>query len=82
MSNIDSASLPPCKAELYQHLLQVRYVTKFLKSAPLKTSSSLSPLASGCIINDDKYDFVWFAGEQFPSSVADIIIKTKVLFMI
>ncbi|GFU92583.1 uncharacterized protein TNCV_4795121 [Trichonephila clavipes] len=35
--------------------------------------------ASGWIVNDDKYDFVWFAGEQFPSSVADIVIKKPTL---
>ncbi|KAG5866938.1 hypothetical protein JTB14_014495 [Gonioctena quinquepunctata] len=26
-------------------------------------------------MNDDKYDFIWFVGEQIPSLVADIIIK-------
>ncbi|GFT19981.1 uncharacterized protein TNCV_4993971 [Trichonephila clavipes] len=41
-------------------------------------SSSLPP-SSGWIVNDDKYDFVWFAGEQFPSSVADIVIKKLTL---
>ncbi|GFY53966.1 uncharacterized protein TNIN_126631 [Trichonephila inaurata madagascariensis] len=41
-------------------------------------SSSLPP-SSRCIINDDQYDFVWFAGEQIPSSVADIIIKKPLL---
>ncbi|GFS64407.1 uncharacterized protein TNCV_3955781 [Trichonephila clavipes] len=35
--------------------------------------------ASGWIVNDDKYDFVWFAGEQFPSLVADIVIKKPTL---
>ncbi|GFU86407.1 TRAS3 protein [Trichonephila clavipes] len=74
--SFDSSSLPPCKAELYQHLLRVRYVTKFWRNAHLKNPSSLSPLASGWIVNDDKYDFVWFAGEQFPSSAADIVIKS------
>ncbi|GFY45360.1 uncharacterized protein TNIN_273471 [Trichonephila inaurata madagascariensis] len=54
--SFDSSSLPRCKAELYHHLLRVRYVTKFRKNAHLKTSS-LPPLASGCIINDNKYDF-------------------------
>ncbi|GFT36294.1 uncharacterized protein TNCV_3464601 [Trichonephila clavipes] len=77
--SFDSSSLPPCKAELYQHLLRVRYVTKFGRNAHLKIPSSLSPLASGWIVNDDKYDFVWFAGEQFPSSVADIVIKKPTL---
>ncbi|GFT78002.1 uncharacterized protein TNCV_2820261 [Trichonephila clavipes] len=37
-------------------------------------SSSLPP-SSGWIVNDDKYDFVWFAGDQFPSSAVDIVIK-------
>ncbi|GFS49513.1 uncharacterized protein TNCV_2968181 [Trichonephila clavipes] len=37
-------------------------------------SSSLPP-SSGWIANDGKYDFIWFAGEQFPSSVASIVIK-------
>ncbi|GFV11584.1 uncharacterized protein TNCV_975741 [Trichonephila clavipes] len=75
--SFDSSSLPPCKAELYQYLLRVRYVTKFWRNAHLKNPSSLSPLASGWIVYDDKYDFVWFAGEQFPSSAADIFIKVK-----
>ncbi|GFV96405.1 hypothetical protein TNCV_2869821 [Trichonephila clavipes] len=35
--------------------------------------------ASGWIVNDDKYDFVWFAGEQFPLSVAGIVIKKPTL---
>ncbi|GFX87618.1 uncharacterized protein TNCV_2465111 [Trichonephila clavipes] len=77
--SFDSSSLPPCKAELYQHLLRVRYVTKFWRNAHLKNPSSLSPLASGWIVIDDKYDFVWFAGEQFPSSAADIVIKKPTL---
>ncbi|GFU43977.1 uncharacterized protein TNCV_1878531 [Trichonephila clavipes] len=77
--SFDSSNLPPCKAELYQHLLRVRYVTTFWRNVHLKNLSFLSPLASGWIINDDKYDFVWFAGEQFPSSVADIVIKKPTL---
>ncbi|GFW52624.1 uncharacterized protein TNCV_2392041 [Trichonephila clavipes] len=36
-------------------------------------------IASGWIVNDDKYDFVWFTGEQFPSSAADIVIKKPTL---
>ena len=75
--NFDSSSLPPCKAELQQHLLRVRYVTKLWKNAHLKHPTSLSPVASGWTINDDKYDFVWFVGEQLPSQVADIIIQSK-----
>ncbi|GFX93246.1 uncharacterized protein TNCV_4761251 [Trichonephila clavipes] len=76
--SFDSSSLPPCKAELYQNLLRVRYVTKFWRNAHLKNPSSLSPIASGWIV-DDKYDFVLFAGEQFPSSAADIVIKKPTL---
>ncbi|GFU17460.1 uncharacterized protein TNCV_4827191 [Trichonephila clavipes] len=79
--NFDSSSLPPCKAELYQHLLRVRNVTKFWRNAHLKNPSSLSPLASWWIV-DDKYDFVWFAGEQFPSSAADIVIKSDVSLLV
>ncbi|GFW13417.1 uncharacterized protein TNCV_1879191 [Trichonephila clavipes] len=75
--SFDSSSLPPCKAELYQHLLRVRYMTKFWRNAHLKNPSSLSPLASGWIVNDDKYDFVRFSREQFPSSAADIVIKNS-----
>lgn len=37
------------------------------------------PTASGLITNDDKYEFIWLAGEMFWTSVADIIIKNKVL---
>ncbi|GFW49752.1 uncharacterized protein TNCV_358551 [Trichonephila clavipes] len=45
-----------------------------------RSFNSLSlPPSSGWIVNDDKYDFVWFAGEQFPSSAADIVIKKPTL---
>ncbi|KAL3266798.1 hypothetical protein HHI36_010952 [Cryptolaemus montrouzieri] len=77
--NFDSSSLPPCKAELLQHFLRVRYVTKLWRNAHLKHPTSLSPVASGWTINDDKYDFVWFVGDQLPSSVADIIIRNDTL---
>ncbi|CAH2015292.1 unnamed protein product [Acanthoscelides obtectus] len=75
--NFDSSSLPPCKAELQQHLLRVRYVTKLWRNAHLKHPTSLSPVASGWTIKDNKYDFVWFLGEQLPSSIADIIIQNE-----
>ncbi|GFW09387.1 uncharacterized protein TNCV_2066451 [Trichonephila clavipes] len=77
--SFDSSSLPPRKTEFYQHLLRVWYVTKFWRNPHLKNPSSLSPLASGWIVSDDKYDFIWFAGEQFPSSVAGIVIKKPTL---
>ncbi|XP_045463775.1 uncharacterized protein LOC123673332 [Harmonia axyridis] len=77
--NFDPSSLPPCKAELYQHLLRIRYVTKFWRNAHLQHPTSLSPQASGWTINDDKYDFIWFVGEQLPSFIADIIIKDNSL---
>ncbi|GFV57774.1 uncharacterized protein TNCV_1565821 [Trichonephila clavipes] len=60
-------------------IVLVRYVTKFWRNAHLKNLSSLSPLASGWIVNDDTYDFVWFAREQFPLSVAGIVIKKPTL---
>ncbi|KAL3282537.1 hypothetical protein HHI36_005717 [Cryptolaemus montrouzieri] len=59
--------------------LRVRYVTKLRRNAHLKHPTSLSPVASGWTINDDKYDFVWFVGDQLPSSVADIIIRNDTL---
>ncbi|VVC99246.1 unnamed protein product [Leptidea sinapis] len=52
--NCDPSSLPPpCKSELYQHLLRVRYVTKFWRNAHLKHPTYLSPQASSWTINDD-----------------------------
>lgn len=76
--NFDPSSLPPSKTELHQHLLRVRYVTKFWRNAHLKHPTSLSPQASGWTIHNDKYDFIWFVGEQLPTLVADIIIKGKI----
>ncbi|CAH1111429.1 unnamed protein product [Psylliodes chrysocephalus] len=78
--NFDSSSLSPCKVELQQHSLRVRHVTKFWRNAHLKYPTSLSPLACGWTMNDNKYDFVWFLGDQLPSLVADIIVQdSKVL---
>lgn len=67
--NLDSCSFPPCKAESQQHLLRVPYVTKIWRNAHLKHPTSLSPMAFGLAINGDKYDFVWFLGEQFKVSM-------------
>lgn len=41
------SSLPPCTAELKQHLLRVRYVTKLWRNAHIKHPIFLSPVASG-----------------------------------
>ncbi|KAK0177098.1 hypothetical protein PV328_001177 [Microctonus aethiopoides] len=71
--NFDSSSLPPCKAELYQHLLWVRYITMLWRNAHSKHLTSLSPDASSWTVTDNKYDFIWFVGDQLPSLVADIM---------
>lgn len=79
LKNFDPSSLPPCKTELRQHLLRVRYVTQLRSNAYLKYPTSLSPETCGWSINDDKYELVWFLGDQLPSSVADIILQGKYL---
>lgn len=75
--NFDSSNLPPCKSELRQHFLRARYVTKFWRNVHMKDPSPLLPEDCGWTRNGDKYDFIWFLGDQLPSTVADVIIQGK-----
>lgn len=42
--NYDATNLPPCKTELYPHLLRALYITTIWRNAHLKSSTSLLPV--------------------------------------
>ncbi|GFT84356.1 hypothetical protein TNCV_1609891 [Trichonephila clavipes] len=69
---IDSHSSMPIELQLPNNVLS-RVLSAYQKFVEETRQ------ASRWIINDDNYDLVWFAGEQFSSSVADIVIKKPTL---
>ncbi|OXU16633.1 hypothetical protein TSAR_013301 [Trichomalopsis sarcophagae] len=62
-----------CKSEEYQKAFTD--LANVWTNATKKIASDLNPLNHGWVINDNKYDFLWFTGAQFPETVRDIILE-------
>lgn len=69
----DASNLPPCKAELHQHLLRTQYITSIWRNAHLSTPTYLLPGSQGWTLKDDTYEFKWFEGDCMPQTVMDAI---------
>ncbi|XP_044587230.1 uncharacterized protein LOC123266847 [Cotesia glomerata] len=69
----DASNLPPCKAELHQHLLRTQYITSIWRNAHLCTPTYLFPGTHGWTLQDDAYEFKWFEGDCMPQTVLDAI---------
>lgn len=74
LKNCDPSTLPPCKAELQQHLLRTQYITSIWRNAYLRFPSSLTPNRNGWTLNEDTLDFHWFDGDCIPQSVFDAVV--------
>ncbi|XP_053595716.1 uncharacterized protein LOC128667953 [Microplitis demolitor] len=74
LKNCDPSALPPCKAELQQHLLRTQYITSIWRNAYLRFLSSLTPDRNGWALNEDTLDFHWFDGDCIPQSVFDALV--------
>lgn len=77
LKNCDPSILPPCKAELEQHLLRTQYITSIWRNAYLRFPSSLRPYRNGWTLNEDTLDFHWFDGDCLPQSVFDAVILER-----
>ncbi|XP_047992980.1 uncharacterized protein LOC125231567 [Leguminivora glycinivorella] len=74
IKSCDPSTLPPCKAELEQHLLRTQYITSIWRNAYLRFPTSLTPNRNGWIQNEDGLKFHWFDGDCMPQLVLDAII--------
>ncbi|XP_023937208.1 uncharacterized protein LOC112045309 [Bicyclus anynana] len=74
LKNCDPSTLPPCKAELQQHLLRTQYITSIWRNAYLRFPSSLTPNRNGWTLHEDTLHFHWFDGDCMPQSVFDAIV--------
>lgn len=77
LRNLDATSFPPCQRELYQQILRANYITSIWKNAYLTRPTTLNAEGSGWIIQDNKYEFVWFDGEQLPKFTPDVILQPE-----
>lgn len=84
LNNFDASCLPPCNAELLQHIQRARYITHVWQNATLPDPIKFKPEESGWILNTthednskDKYEFLWFEGPQLPQLVEDIILDDE-----
>lgn len=69
----DASNLPPCKAELHQHLLRTQYITSIWRNAHLSNPTSLLPGRYGWTLKNNRYEFKWFEGDCMPKTVLDAI---------
>lgn len=78
VKNVDPANIPPCKAELYMHILRTGFIAHMWKNAHKSVVSDADPTNYGWkeIYEADgsKYlDFDWFVGDQLPP-MAEILV--------
>ncbi|KAF7990491.1 hypothetical protein HCN44_000296 [Aphidius gifuensis] len=77
VKNIDASNLPPCRNELYQQYLRANYIASIWNNAYLKNPTTLEPDGNGWTMGTEKYEFVWFEGEQLPQLTKDVIIQPE-----
>lgn len=93
LKKFDASTIPPCESELFQHFLRSYFIAKIWinadKKIPLQLENSdeddedlepvvLKPTDFGWIINEnDQYEFKWFAGNQLPETVKDVLDESE-----
>ncbi|GFQ67160.1 uncharacterized protein TNCT_661961, partial [Trichonephila clavata] len=71
LRKFDTSNLPPCKSELLQQFQRANYICTIWNNAHLKTPTTYQPANNGWILENNKYHFKWFEGDQLPSYVSD-----------
>lgn len=75
--NFDASNLPPCSTELQQQLMRSLYIASIWQNANLQQPTEKLPENHGWCINENKYDFRWFDGDQLPQFIDDILQDTS-----
>ena len=69
MKGIDAGSLPPCEAELRQHLRRASFVAKMWSMADEQIIEQHPSSTNGWELVDNRYDIIWFDGPQLPDTL-------------
>ncbi|CAG9771626.1 unnamed protein product [Ceutorhynchus assimilis] len=81
LMDFDASTIPPCQAELRQHLSRSRYIGHMWRHAHLKHPLQIlpcSPTESGWKLEGNKLVFNWFDGPALPTGViSDIVIDRE-----
>lgn len=80
VKNVDPSQFPPCKSELYKHVLRTGFIANIWQQAYSIQISNATPTDYGWLLTEcdgrPAYDFEWFYGNQLPM-VADIIVEEE-----
>ena len=79
LKNFDASNLPPCKSELFQQFLRANYIASIWNNATQKEPTILTPENNGWILEDNKYHFHWFDGDQLPGFVSESIQESGII---
>ncbi|CAH2096953.1 unnamed protein product [Euphydryas editha] len=71
LRNFDASNLPPCKSELWQQFRRASYIASLWNNASMKMINIFNPENNGWTLQDGKYDFHWFDGDQLPGFVSE-----------
>ncbi|CAG9770201.1 unnamed protein product [Ceutorhynchus assimilis] len=81
LMDFDASTIPPCQAELRQHLSRSRYIGHMWRHAHLKHPLQIlpcSPTESGWKLEGNELVFNWFDGPALPTGViSDIVIDRE-----
>ena len=67
--SVDASSLPPCEAELQQHIHRSAFVVKMWADADQQTIDQRPPPENGWDLITNQYDIIWFEGLQLPDTL-------------
>lgn len=77
VESFNASSLPPCKTELQQHLLRSTYISKVWRNAFLQKPTDWDAKRFGWNELDNKLHFEWFAGDQVPHFIHEVILQPE-----
>ena len=69
MKGIDPSSLPPCEAELRQHLRRASFIAKMWSTADEPIIDQYPNSTNGWELSDNSYHIIWFDSPQLPDAL-------------
>ena len=69
LKGVDASSLPPCEAELQQHIHRSAFVVKMWAGADQQTIDQHPAPENGWYLITNQYNIIWFEGIQLPDTL-------------
>ena len=69
LRGIDATMIPPCKAEISQHIRRASFVARIWANANCTYIQQQPTEDDGWELQDESYEISWFSGPQLPDAL-------------